>query len=239
MSTLTIGAELHDLVRLQGLASAQAAANASIAESRLRVRDRLLVDPLLEGIVEPYSQLLTERPRGSEQLRSQWGCQEPRRAVVEPPVALRCICRIRLKEVDMRKQLIVFTAALTLVSASTALAGGWATVKLSSSPKGLSAGEPWVVDIRVLQHGLASQPLCCLSPTVTIRKVAAARSSSSSSAVSKTFRARSTGRIGFYRARVVFPSAGTWRYEVFDGFTRYSGARTHKFAPVEVAPSDT
>ena len=139
----------------------------------------------------------------------------------------------------MRKQLIVPTAALALVCASTALAGGWATVKLSSSPKGLSAGEPWVVDIRVLQHGLATQPLCCLSPTVTIRKAAAARSTSSSSAVSKTFQARSTSRIGVYRARVVFPSAGTWRYEVFDGFTQYGGARTHKFAPVRVTKSDT
>ena len=138
----------------------------------------------------------------------------------------------------MRKQLIVVVAALALVCASTALAGGWATVKLSSSPKGLSAGESWVVDITVLQHGLASQPLCCLNPTVTIRKVAAARSHSSS-AVSKTFRARSTGRIGVYRARVVFPSAGKWRYEVFDGFTEYGGARTHKFAPVKVARSDT
>ena len=139
----------------------------------------------------------------------------------------------------MRKQLITVAAALALVCASTALAGGWATVKLSSSPKGLSAGEPWVVDIRVLQHGLASQPLCCLSPTVTIRKVAAARSASSSSAVSKTFRAKATSRVGVYRARVVFPSAGTWRYEVFDGFIQYGGARTHKFAPVKVAPSDT
>ena len=139
----------------------------------------------------------------------------------------------------MRKQLIVAVAALALVCASTALAGGWATVKLSSSPKGLSAGEPWVVDVTVLQHGLASQPLCCLSPTITIRKVAASRAASSSSAVSKTFRAKSTGRIGVYRARVVFPSAGTWRYEVFDGFIEYGGARTHKFAPVRVAPSDT
>ena len=139
----------------------------------------------------------------------------------------------------MRRKLITLGAALALVSASTALAGGWATVKLSSSPKGLSAGEPWVVDIRVLQHGLASQPLCCLSPTVTIRKVGAPRSKSSSSAVSKSVRARTTGRIGVYRARIIFPSAGTWRYEVFDGFTEYGGARTHKFAPVKVAPSET
>jgi hypothetical protein len=143
------------------------------------------------------------------------------------------------EEARMRKQLIVVAAALTLVCASTALAGGWATVKLSSSPKGLSAGEPWVVDIKVLQHGLASQPLCCLKPTVTIRKVAGARAASSSAAVSKTFRARWMSDIGIYRARVVFPSAGTWRYEVFDGFIQYGGARTHKFAAVRVARADT
>jgi hypothetical protein len=143
------------------------------------------------------------------------------------------------EEARMRKQLIIVVAALALVCAGTALAGGWATVKLSSSPKGLSAGEPWVVDITVLQHGLASQPLCCLKPTVTIRKVAAARSASSSSPVTKTFRAKATSRIGIYRARVVFPRAGKWRYEVFDGFTQYGGARTHKFGPVKIAPSKT
>jgi hypothetical protein len=144
-----------------------------------------------------------------------------------------------IEEVHMRKHVVIVAAALALAGATTALAGGWATVKLSSSPKGVSAGEPWVVDIRVLQHGLASQPLCCLRPTLTIRKVAAARSASSRSAVSKTFRAKWMGGIGVYRARVVFPSAGKWRYEVYDGFIQYNGARTHKFAAVRIAPSDT
>ena len=139
----------------------------------------------------------------------------------------------------MRKQLILVAAALALVCAGTALAGGWATVKLSSSPKGISAGEPWVVNINVLQHGLASQPLCCLKPTVTIRKVAYARSASSSSKVSKIFRARWNDRLGVYRARVVFPTAGTWRYEVWDGFIEYGGARTHTFAPVRITPANT
>jgi hypothetical protein len=143
------------------------------------------------------------------------------------------------EEVHMRRKLIIVAAALALACAGTALAGGWATVKLSSSPKGVAAGEPWVVDITVLQHGLASQPLCCLKPAITIRKVAGARSASSSSAVTKTFKAKATGRIGVYRARVVFPSAGKWRYEVFDGFTEYGGARTHKFAPVKIAASET
>ena len=138
----------------------------------------------------------------------------------------------------MRKRLIILAAALGLVCAGTALAGGWATVKLSSSPKGVSAGETWAVDIKVLQHGLASQPLCCLKPTVTIRKIAA-RSASSSSKVSKTFRARWMSNLGVYRARVVFQSAGKWSYEVYDGFIQYGGAQTHTFAPVRIAPAKT
>ena len=129
---------------------------------------------------------------------------------------------------------LVFAAAVALVCASTALAGNWASVKLSSTPAGMSADEPWVVNITVLQHGLASQPLCCVQPTVTIRRVAPTRAPS---AVEKalTFKARSTSRVGVYRARVVFPSAGRWRYEVYDGFTQYGGARVHKFAPVKIA----
>ena len=137
----------------------------------------------------------------------------------------------------MRKSLLLVAAFVALVSASTALAGGWATVKLSSSPKGLTADQPWVVDITVLQHGLASQPLCCLKPTVTIRRIGSARSTISLGKRSLTFRARPTSRSGVYRAKIVFPSAGTWRYEVFDAFTEYGGARTHTFAPVKIASS--
>ncbi len=139
----------------------------------------------------------------------------------------------------MRKSLFIVAAFMALACASTALAGGWATVKLSSSPKGLSADEPWVVDITVLQHGLASQPLCCLKPTVTIRSVGPLRSTSATGRKSRTFRARATSRPGVYRARIVFPSAGTWRYEVFDAFTEYGGARTHTFGPVKIAATST
>ena len=139
----------------------------------------------------------------------------------------------------MRRSLIIVAAAVALVCASTALAGNWATVRLSSSPKGLSADEPWVVNITVLQHGLASQPLCCLKPTVTIRRVAKARSTSAALKKSLTFRAKPTSRTGVYRARVVFPEAGTWRYQVYDAFTMFGGARTHKFAPVKIAQGRT
>jgi hypothetical protein len=141
----------------------------------------------------------------------------------------------------MRKALIL-AAAVALVSASTALAGGWATVKLSSSPKNLSAGEPWIVDITVLQHGLATQPLSGLKPRLTIRRVATARTTSSNLGrpfVSRTFATKPTTRPGVYRARVLFPAAGTWRYEVYDAFVEYGGARNHTFKPVKITPSDT
>ena len=128
-----------------------------------------------------------------------------------------------------------FAAAVALLCASTALAGNWASVKLSSTPAGMSADEPWVVNITVLQHGLASQPLCCVQPTVTIRRVAPTRALSAAEKAPLTFRARPTNRVGVYRARVVFPSAGRWRYEVYDGFTQYGGARVHQFAPVKIA----
>ena len=105
--------------------------------------------------------------------------------------------------------------------------------------EGAAANEPWVVSITVLQHGLASQPLCCLKPTVTISRVAPLRSTSAALKKSLTFRARPTGRTGVYRARVVFPDAGMWRYEVYDAFSMFSGARTHKFAPVKIAPGRT
>ena len=91
----------------------------------------------------------------------------------------------------MRKSSII-AAVAALICASTALAGNWATVRLSSSPKGLTADEPWVVDIAVLQHGVASQPLCCLKPTVTIRKVASVRTTSALGKKGLTFRARPT-----------------------------------------------
>jgi hypothetical protein len=138
----------------------------------------------------------------------------------------------------LRRPLLLLAAASTLVLAGTAAAGGWATVKLSSLPNGLSAGEPWVVNITVLQHGRT--PVDGLRPAVTIRKLADARATSATAKVvgseTRRFAARPTDGTGVYRARVVFPSAGTWRFEVYDGFGTYGGARTHRFAPVKIAP---
>ena len=119
----------------------------------------------------------------------------------------------------MRKLVVTAAVAAVLVPA-TALAGGWATVQLSSTPKGARAGVPWVVDLTVLQHGVT--PLAQVRPEVRIARGTLARS----------FVARPTAKTGVYRARVVFPRAGTWRWSIWDGFSR-----THTYRAVRVAPA--
>ena len=116
-----------------------------------------------------------------------------------------------------RSSLFVFVA---LALTGVAYAGGWATVQLSSTPTGIRAGAVWDVRLTILQHGVT--PLAGVRPAVLIRK----------GAVSRRFPARPTGKVGVYRARVVFGSAGTWTWKVDDGFTR-----VHGYAPVRVAPA--
>jgi len=88
-----------------------------------------------------------------------------------------------------------------------ALAGGWATVGLSSTPDGLGPGQTWNVELEILQHGRT--PLDGIRPTVTI----------TAGDTTRTFQTRPAGRPGTYRAVVTFPGAGTWRYVVDDGFS--------------------
>jgi len=118
----------------------------------------------------------------------------------------------------VRRLLLAIPLAL-LVLAPSAFAGGWATVGLSSTPSGTQPGDPWVVNMTVLQHGRT--PLEGLSPTVTITNGDAR----------KTFAAKPTGKPGVYRASVVFPTAGRWTYEVDDGFISQT---VHTFPPVQI-----
>ena len=99
----------------------------------------------------------------------------------------------------MRK-LVVSLVVLAALAPAAALAGGWATVKLSSTPTGAQAGVPWVVDLTVLQHG--QTPLADVSR----------RSGSPGRRDALRSYARPTAKTGIYRARVVFPRAGTWSW---------------------------
>lgn len=126
----------------------------------------------------------------------------------------------------MRRSLLLvpLSALLALVAAAPALAGGFATVGLSSTPEGVVPGKPWTVDITVLQHGRA--PMTGLTPVLRIH----------SGGTTREFAAKATGTPGTYRVVVVFPKAGHWSYDVLDGFTN---AVRHTFPAVQIAPVAT
>jgi hypothetical protein len=122
------------------------------------------------------------------------------------------------------KKLFVFVATVVgaFALAGVAQAGCMATVGLSSTPKpGLAAGKPWVVTIRVLQHGRTPMPDA--RPEVRIRNAAGKLF---------TFKAKPTATVGSYRARVVFAQAGRYSLGVYDGFPVAECARVHTFKSV-------
>jgi hypothetical protein len=125
----------------------------------------------------------------------------------------------------MRRLLIGFALAALALPAG-ALGGGWATAGLAPPDDGVGPGDTWNAQITILQHGMT--PLNGVSPTVTIRN----------GSTTKTFKATPAGEPGKYVAKVVFPSGGSWTYEVYDGFTQYGGAKTHTFPAVTIGAAD-
>ena len=125
----------------------------------------------------------------------------------------------------MKKLFVLAASAVAaLALAGVDQAGCMATVGLSSMPKpGLAAGTPWVVTIRVLQHGRT--PMSDAKPEVRIRNAAGKLF---------VFKGRATATVGSYRARVVFPKAGRYSLRVYDGFPVAECARTHTFKPVVI-----
>jgi len=127
------------------------------------------------------------------------------------------------------KKLVALTlaAAAGLFLAASAQAGCMATVGLSSTPKaGIAAGEPWIVRIRVLQHGV--RPMPDAKPEVRIQRT---------NGKTIVFKTTKTPRVGSYRAKVVFPRAGTYTLGVYDGFPVKECAQVHTFSDVVVAPA--
>ncbi|MGH3036280.1 MAG: hypothetical protein ACRDMU_03780 [Gaiellaceae bacterium] len=131
----------------------------------------------------------------------------------------------------MKRLLIVALVAGALVQAGTASAGCWATVGLKPPPDGIAPGDTWTARMTILQHSRTALPDAkTAQPTLTIRN---------ESGATRTFVARPTKDLTVFQAAVVFPSAGSWRYEVFDGFTTWEGepapcAQTHTFSAVTI-----
>ena len=105
------------------------------------------------------------------------------------------------------RRLLLILPLLLLTTPAVAHAGGFATTGLSSTPQGLRAGQPWKVQLTILQHGRT--PLSDLRPEIVTLDADGNRT---------TFRAKPTGRAGHYSATVRFPKAGQWSYAVYDGF---------------------
>jgi hypothetical protein len=123
----------------------------------------------------------------------------------------------------MKKLLVLAVAAVAAVALpGAAQAGCMATVGLSPMLKsGHSAGTPWVVTIRVLQHGRT--PLAGAKPEVRIRNA---------NGRLFRFKAAPLAPVGSYRARVVFPKAGRYSLGVYDGFPVKECAQVHSFKSV-------
>ena len=126
----------------------------------------------------------------------------------------------------MKKLFTLVAATLgALALSGSAQAGCMATVGLSPTlQSGHAAGKPWLVTIRVLQHGRT--PMSDAKPEVRIRNAAGRLF---------RFQAKPTTRVGSYRARVVFPRAGRYSLGVYDGFPVADCARVHTFKPVVIA----
>jgi hypothetical protein len=105
------------------------------------------------------------------------------------------------------RRITLLVTLFVLAPAGVAQAGGWATVELGEAPYGLQTGTPWHVELIVKQHGIT--PMTDVKPSITI----------ANGSVSRTFPAHPTDRAGVYAADVTFPSAGTWRARMSDGFT--------------------
>lgn len=91
---------------------------------------------------------------------------------------------------------------LMLLSATPALAGGWAVITLDELPGKVVAGEPLEVGFMVRQHGIT--PLGGLEPTVYARQG------------SETLKAeaKAQGETGHYVATLTFPKAGEWTWSI-------------------------
>ena len=122
----------------------------------------------------------------------------------------------------MRRCLLILPLLL-MTAPAVAHAGGFATTGLSSTPDGLRAGEPWKVELTILQHG--QTPMSDLSPEIVTVNADGNRT---------TFRAKPTGEPGRYTASVRFPKSGQWRYVVYDGF---NNAMPTTFPAVVIRPA--
>jgi hypothetical protein len=117
----------------------------------------------------------------------------------------------------MRKLIVL--ALLTAFRTAPAALAKERNVALAGKPSVAKAGQAWTATVSITRD---KSPDAGRAPTIRLINL----SISSGGVVNVT--ARPTSQVGVYRARVAFPSAGTWRVVVVDRMTgrAYSFGRT-------------
>lgn len=118
---------------------------------------------------------------------------------------------------------LMLSLLVVMLFPAVAMAGGWATVGLDSTPASVKPGDKWTPTIEVLQHG--QTPLEGVEPAVVIIDAAGKET---------RFAATPTDKPGFYRVEVVFPKAGRYDYKVDDGFGNAGNPAMHAFGAVTI-----
>ena len=160
----------------------------------------------------------------------------------------------------LRRWIYSFAVALValLALAAPVLAGGWAVVTLDALPKEVRAGQSMHLGFTIRQHGTKptntdweGRPL---KPILTARKQEAGQASlfdqllgvkdayaaANQAATTLRVEARQEGPEGHFVVDVVFPSPGTWEWELaappftFQGNTPGDALQ---FAPLTVLPA--
>ena len=105
----------------------------------------------------------------------------------------------------------VLTAALVALSAS-ALAGGYAVVRLDEQPGEVLVATPWRFGFMVLQHDV--------TPNSDVTPVVRALHKETGEEVTAT--GQQEGVVGHFVAEVTFPRAGEWKWSIepLDSFAR-------------------
>jgi plastocyanin len=105
----------------------------------------------------------------------------------------------------MRAFGITALVVLSLLACSTpVVAGGWAMVRLDTTPGEVVVGVPWKFGFMVRQHDV--------SPTNDVEPVVTARHQETGDVITAT--AKQDGPIGHFVAELTFPRAGKWKWEI-------------------------
>lgn len=110
----------------------------------------------------------------------------------------------------MIRRLLIVTAALVVLVSAPASAGGWAVSTLDQAPSQLVADQDTQVGFTIRQHG--QTPVNPDSGTIGIRMV------EQGSGRLVEFPAIQQGPTGHFVATVRVPAAGTWSWQVLQGW---------------------